>query len=102
MINTDINAWYDAIAKKAGVSRDDAKEVLDRNSVKPIIRPAVPQRVRILSLRFTGKKAGILNDEIDFEWKDLGPGLHAIVSDSNFRGKTTLLRFMQLGLVGRS
>jgi len=102
MINTDINAWYDAIAKKAGVSRDNAKEVLDRNSVKPIIRPAVPQRVRILSLRFTGKKAGILNDEIDFEWKDLGPGLHAIVSDSNFRGKTTLLRFMQLGLVGRS
>lgn len=102
MINTDISAWYDAIAKKAGLSRDIAKEVLDRHSIKPIIRPAVPQRVRILSLRFTGEKAGILNDDIDFEWKDLGPGLHAIVSDSNFRGKTTLLRFMQLGLVGRS
>lgn len=102
MINTDINAWYDAIAKKAGIGREEAKEVLDRHSIKPIIRPAVPQRVRILSLLFKGKKAGILDDEIDFEWKGLGPGLHAIVSDSNFRGKTTLLRFMQLGLVGRS
>jgi Zn ribbon nucleic-acid-binding protein len=102
MKSTDINAWYDDIAAKAALERALVEDVLSRHAIKPIIKSAVPQRLRILSLSFTGKKRGLLSTPVAFDWTDLKPGLHAIVSRTNLRGKTTLLKLMQFGLNGNT
>ncbi|MGO6791078.1 hypothetical protein ACCT17_34190 [Rhizobium ruizarguesonis] len=102
MKKTDIDAWYEQIAKKAKRDREIVESVLTQNSIRSIIKPAVPQRLRIVSLSFTGKKSGVATGPISFEWPDLKPGLHAIVSSHNFRGKTTILQMLKFGLVGSS
>lgn len=97
---TDVIAWHEAIAAKAKLDRSVVDEVLARFSIRPVIKPAIPHRLNIRSLIFTGQKRGILTTPISFEWTGLGPGLHAIVSGDNFMGKTSVLKLMQLGLNG--
>lgn len=102
MQRTDIKTWHDDIAKKSKLDLETTQSVLSRYSIKPIITPAIPQRLRILSLAFTGEKQGKLSGPIKFDWSGLTPGVHAIVSDDNFMGKTTLMKLMKMGLSGSS
>ncbi|MCJ2109806.1 hypothetical protein MKK64_01020 [Methylobacterium sp. E-025] len=98
----DATSLLGAIAKKAGRSVAEVRSVLAGHGVdyKPSI--AIPKHLCIRSLAFTGeKKGGKVSGPIKFEWKDLKPGLMAILSDRNFRGKTTLLGLMRWCLRGR-
>lgn len=98
----DANTLLTKIAEKARRDVDDVRSVLARHGVsyKPAI--AVPKHLCITSLAFTGEKKGqTAPGPVDFAWRDLSPGLMAIVSDRNFRGKTTLLALMRWCLTGR-
>ncbi|KQS76427.1 hypothetical protein [Rhizobium sp. Leaf383] len=96
----DIESWLDAIASKAKVERSEVEEVFSRFSIRPTMKPAIPHRLNIRSLSFTGRKRGHLNTPISFQWTGLRPGIHAIVSSENLMGKTSVLKLMQLGLNG--
>ncbi len=90
------------IADKSGRTVDEVRGVLTRHGVayKPSI--AVPKHLCIRSLAFTGEKKGEkASGPISFAWEDLGPGLMAMLSDRNFRGKSTLLGMMRWCLTGR-
>ena len=94
-------ALIDAIAEKAKRSPEEVRKALGRHgvSIKPSI--AVPRRLCIRSLAFTGEKKGEQAGPINFEWTDLGQGFLAITSERNFRGKSTLLAMMRWCLNGR-
>ncbi|GJD58078.1 hypothetical protein [Methylobacterium dankookense] len=98
----DATSLVAAIAEKAGRSVEEVRSLLARHGVafKPAI--AVPKHLCITSLAFTGEKKGdMAPGVINFDWPDLGPGLNAILSDRNFRGKSTLLAVMKWCLTGR-
>jgi hypothetical protein len=95
-------AWLYQIAKKCGADLETVKAVLERNNVNARQTKAVPQRLTITSIAFSGFKGGKDSTEgFDFAWKDLGPGLWAVLSDANLRGKTTILNVVRWALTGR-
>lgn len=97
----DATTLVATIAEKAGRSVEEVRSLLARHGVayKPAI--AVPKHLCVTSLAFSGEKKGEMAGTINFEWPALGPGLMAIMSDRNFRGKSTLLAIMKWCLTGR-
>lgn len=59
-----------------------------------------PHRLRVTRLAFTGEKAGVFSDEINFE-QHFTDGLWALASDKNERGKTSVLEIMMWALRGQ-
>lgn len=98
--STDIASWLNDIAAKAKVDRPTVETILAKHSVRPIIKPAIPQRLHVKSLAFSGRKKGKLDSAISFDWDDLNPGVYAIVSNDNFMGKTTIVKLMKYALSG--
>lgn len=91
----DATTLVATIAEKAGRSVEEVRSLLARHGVsyKPAI--AVPKHLCVTSLAFSGEKKGEMAGTINFDWPDLGPGLMAIMSDRNFRGKSTLLAIIK-------
>lgn len=98
---TTASDWLGAIAASAGVEPMAAKAALDRHGVEP--QPTLP-RPRTLGIReitLRGIKEGTTADgSFSFEWKDLGPGLWAVLSDRNLRGKSTILNVLRSAIRG--
>lgn len=92
--------WVESIASKSKRSADEVRRALERYNIKPT-EIAIPRRLTIRSVVFKGQKSVGAQTPIDFEWPDLGPGLHAILSGRSLRGKTTLLSIMRWCLTGR-
>ena len=93
--------WVESIASKSKRSADEVRRILDRYNIKPRSEIAIPRRLTIRSVVFKGQKSVGAQTPIAFEWTDLGPGLHAILSGRNLRGKTTLLSIIRWCLTGR-
>lgn len=97
MMSTQATAaeWIEAIAGKASLSVSVVQEVLDRHAVEP--QSTLPRRksLRIRSVTLEGVKEGTVADGPFGRTFTFGPGLWAIVSDQNFRGKSTLLGVIQ-------
>lgn len=90
-----------AIAEKAKRTPEDVRAALVRQGVSVQQSIAVPHRLCVRSLAFTGEKKGERAGPINFEWNDLGPGFLAITSERNLRGKSTLLAMLRWCLNGR-
>lgn len=83
--------WLETIAEKANLSPEQASTRLRRRGIVPD-RAARPARSFVIEqITFSGKKKGKTTDAIDFEWKGLGPGVWAVTSEINLRGKSTVL-----------
>lgn len=94
--------WIAAISKKSGYSEELVASVLEKHGIRPKVTAAVPQRLMVTSLSFTGKKLGATPpSDIDFGPKPMGPGLWAVTSQRNFRGKTSILNIIRWCLTGR-
>lgn len=93
-------AWLEMIAKKSGHDADHVKEVLERNGIFAKQTKAVPQRLTISSISFSGIK-GSGAETFDFRWGGLAPGVWAVLSERNLRGKTTVLNVIRWALTGR-
>lgn len=102
MMSTQATAaeWIEAIAGKASLPVPVVQEVLDRHAVEP--QSTLPRRksLRIRSVTLEGVKEGTVADGPFGRTFTFGPGLWAIVSDQNFRGKSTLLGVIQGGIRG--
>ncbi|QFT61818.1 hypothetical protein [Roseivivax sp. THAF30] len=84
-------SWLETIAAKTDLTPDQAEKRLRGWGIVPdrAARPA-PSFV-IERLAFSGEKKGETRGPIDFEWAGLGPGIWAITSNRNLRGKSTVL-----------
>ena len=76
------------------------QNVLDRHGVEP--QATLPRRCRlsVQSVTLKGEKEGTADDRpFDRTWT-FGPSLWAMLSDHNFRGKSSLLNIIQGGIRG--
>ncbi|WP_282157223.1 hypothetical protein [Shimia thalassica] len=83
--------WLETIADKADLSPEQAERRLRRWGVAAdrVARPA--RSFTIEQIAFTGEKKGKTTGAIDFAWTGLGPGVWAVTSEINLRGKSTVL-----------
>ena len=96
-----VGDWVATIAGRAGVSTDEVREVLERHGIEP--QASLPRRRRLCltNLHLKGMKRGTDDDRpIDFHWGPLSSGLWAVLSEDNFRGKSSLLNIAQAALRG--
>lgn len=86
--------WLETIAAQSELTPDQAEKRLRSWGISPdrAARPA-PSFI-IERLAFKGEKKGEITGPIDFEWAGLGPGVWAVTSERNLRGKSTVLEIM--------
>ena len=89
-----------AVARRAGISDDQAAEILTRHGVRETGVLPRPYRLLINRVAFSGEKAGTSSGAIDFSW-ELGPGLWCLCGD-NLRGKSSVLEVIWSCLRGES
>lgn len=92
-------SFPDAVAERCGRPVSDITAVLASARVPTTDVGGRPHRLRVTRLAFTGKKAGLLTDEIDFD-QEFGDGLWAISSERNDAGKTSILEIIMWCLRG--
>lgn len=93
--------WLETIAEKSNLPAQEASQRLRKWGVVPdrAARPA-PSFI-IKRLAFSGEKKGKILGHIDFEWEGLGPGVWAVTSETNLRGKSTILEVILWCLRGK-
>ncbi|KWC42409.1 large ATP-binding protein [Burkholderia ubonensis] len=100
MANTS-KEWLQAIAGKAGVKTSEVEAVLAAHRIQPTPVLGVPRRLYLREIEFSGVKSGIANGgPFCFSWKDLQHGLWAMLSEQNFRGKSTIIEVARWMLRG--
>ncbi|WPB73932.1 hypothetical protein KYC5002_33460 [Archangium violaceum] len=94
--------WLNAIAASADVEPEKAEAILDGKGIRasPVI--ASPRRLAITRIAFSGAKTGVPKPgPFEFEWDSLESGLWAMVSERNFKGKSSIIEFVRWMLRGR-
>lgn len=94
--------WLEAIAAKAKVDPDVAERILDARGIRPSPVIATPRRLAVRRIEFSGVKTDVpCAGPFEFVWDDLGPGLWAMVTERNFRGKSSVIEIAKWLLRGR-
>lgn len=92
----------EAIAAKAKVGPDVAERILDARGIRPSPVVATPRRLAIRRIEFAGVKTDVPGaGPFEFVWSDLGPGLWAMVTERNLRGKSSVIEITKWLLRGR-
>jgi hypothetical protein len=93
--------WLDSIASAASCERKAVEEVLRQHGIKAQSGVPRARQVWFTSVSFAGAKENTSADgPFSFDWSDLGPGLWAVMSDLNLRGKSSVMNILQAGLRG--
>jgi hypothetical protein len=95
---TDVS-FPDAVAERSGHPVADVTRVLAEARIPTSDTVGAPHRLRVTRLAFTGKKAGLLTDDIDFD-QEFSSGLWAVTSQRNDAGKTSILEIIMWCLRG--
>ncbi|WP_438025750.1 large ATP-binding protein [Sorangium sp. So ce233] len=94
--------WIHAIASRAHVEPDKAEAILDSKGIRPSPVVASPRRLAVRRIAFSGVKKGEPKPgPFEFEWDAIGEGLWAMVTERNFRGKSSVIEFVRWMLRGR-
>ncbi|POD93009.1 hypothetical protein [Pectobacterium odoriferum] len=97
-----INEWHAAITKRAGSEPEKVISILEELKIRP--RPVLPRArtLNLLSIQMMGKKCE-KNQEtpFSFEWSGLSDGLWALLSEGNFKGKSSTLAVFRAAIQGR-
>lgn len=94
--------WLEEIIKKSGFGKDLVESVLSGNHIRPSPTSIAPRRMLIKKICFSGEKIDTANaGPFEFEWKDLEAGLWGLISESNLKGKSTVLEVIRWMLRGR-
>ncbi len=91
-----IKDWMEAIAQKAKVDLEEVEATLTQHRIEPMPVASSPKHLLVNRVRFAGTK-NVEGEElpVDFEWANLDTGLWAIMSDENFRGKSTIIEVIR-------
>jgi hypothetical protein len=94
--------WLEAIAAKAKVDPDMAERILDTKGIRPSPVIATPRRLAVHRIEFSGVKTDVPGaGQFEFVWDNLGPGLWAMVTERNLRGKSSVIEIAKWLLRGR-
>ena len=86
------SSWIANIATRSGADAAKVEEVLERRRIKASPAMPRPRRLTLKRIEFSGEKHGTVTEgPFKFEWPDLEPGLYAILSDGNLKGKSSIL-----------
>ncbi len=86
--------WLETIASKANLTPEQTNKRLRRWGIVPD-RAARPARSFVIEqIAFAGEKQGETTGTIDFKWTGLGPGVWAVTSERNLRGKSSVLEIV--------
>lgn len=93
--------WLAAIAEHTKTNVESVTKILERYGIEA--QPTLPRarKVSIRSIVLEGVK--VESDEdgpFRFEWTDLTPGIWAVMSDKNFRGKSSILNVLRAAIQG--
>jgi hypothetical protein len=94
--------WQDSIAERAGTTRAAVEAALAKYGIRP--QATLPRRraLAVRSVAFEGVKHGKEPTErFEFRWEGLGPGLWALLTDGNSKGKSSVLAVTRAVLQGR-
>lgn len=93
--------WLDSIALAASCERQAVEGVLRQHGIKAQSSVPRARQVSFTSVSFAGVKEETDADgPFSFDWSDLGPGLWAVMSDLNLRGKSSVMNILQAALRG--
>lgn len=92
--------WLETVATKAGMRPTEAELLLRRRGIAADrqLRPAPKLTVRRIC--FKGEKRGTAQGSINFDWSNLTPGVWAVTSERNLRGKSSVLEVLLWALRG--
>ncbi|BDV42678.1 MULTISPECIES: hypothetical protein [Geobacteraceae] len=94
--------WAIAISEKAGVDKGITEEILSACQIRPSPVIATPRRLLLRRIRFSGEKEGPAEQgPFEFNWSNLNTGLWALVTESNLKGKSTVIEVVRWMLRGR-
>ncbi|GAB5517193.1 hypothetical protein [Rhodopirellula baltica] len=91
-----VRNWLETIATKANVEVTDVESVLAKHRIEPMPVAASPTHLLINRIQFAGTKT--LDGKelpVEFEWDELAPGLWAVLSNKNLRGKSTIVEVIR-------
>jgi hypothetical protein len=94
--------WLACVANRAKAKEITIEEVLAAWRIQPAPVPASPRRLLLRRIAFSGIKRNVSNaGSFNFEWKNLGRGLWAMVTDGNLKGKSSVIEVVRWLLRGR-
>lgn len=98
------STWKASIAKRAGVSVDEVSTLFARTGIRPSPVPATPSRLHINRIEFIGEKVATKSPAMDgkfhFVWEALTPGEWVMMTDGNFKGKSSVIEIVKWLLRG--
>lgn len=92
--------WLETVATKAGMRPTEAELLLRRRGIAADrqLRPA--RKLTVRRICFKGEKRGTAQGSINFDWSNLTPGVWAVTSERNLRGKSSVLEVLLWALRG--
>lgn len=95
-----IKDWLTAIANKTELEVSQVEDILAKHRIEAMPVASTPKHLLLKRIRFTGTKSldGV-ESPIDFHWQNLDASLWAILSNENFRGKSTIKRVADTAVV---
>jgi hypothetical protein len=94
--------WVQAIARRAMIDSNRVESILAAHHISPTPVLPSPRRLLLVQIAFSGIKDRVGKEEpFSFDWSDLNHGLWAMLSDQNFRGKSSILEVVHWLLRGR-
>lgn len=94
--------WIQSIATRAKTNSVAVESVLASHRIQASPVLASPRRLVLKEIEFSGEKDGVARaGPFSFLWKDLGPGLWAMLSEQNLRGKSTIIEVVRWLVRGR-
>jgi predicted nucleic acid-binding Zn-ribbon protein len=94
--------WVQAIAQRAATDSARIESMLAAYHISATPVLPIPRRLLLTRIAFSGIKDQAGTEEpFSFDWSDLTHGLWAMLSDKNFRGKSSILEVVHWLLRGR-
>jgi hypothetical protein len=94
--------WLSTVAKNSKETPELVREILSRYNIRQSPNIGNPRRLIISRIQFSGTKSGKCTEAFKFDFKNLKAGLFGVISDRNFRGKTSTLEIVRWLLRGKS
>ena len=94
--------WLQSIATRAKTDAGAVDAVLASHRIQASPVLASPRRLVLREVEFSGEKDSVADaGPFSFRWNDLGPGLWAVLSEQNLRGKSTIIEVVRWLIRGR-
>ena len=98
----DTPDWLSSIAKRAAVESSRVTEILAAHRIQPSPVVSSPRHLLIQEIAFSGTKVGIARSgPFAFHWNDLHRGLWGTVTESNLKGKSSIIEVVRWLLRGK-